>query len=536
MVPRPRFSVLACSVLISVLLATPLSAIYVDPVNGDDSRSGDSWETAIKTITEATKRRAVRAVYLSEGVFCRESGEDFPICFTEIPSVISGASPDTSIIDAGSGSTILCSLWDSDRDCVITDVCFRSQGDTAFASAEGPMLLLRCDNLTLERSSFENYASLTEPVLALSTRYSITLSFSDCRFVDCCGQWLSGDWDEFACAGLLIKGCSFVTSSLRVSSVSSDNFPPFVSQWARVEGSRFEGPGSFLGLDVSRDLTYINCAFEDQRLQVFPGDPIYHAGGVYWPNRDFLGCSFKNSVLEVDGTVQGVDMEVCVFDSASELVVTDGCVFLRACCSPFVDDDDKICIGWRVEGSPMFVDGPLGGCYLSNPESGQMFSSPCISHRRERYRDWPPSGSTTRTDGVVDEAPYDIGFHYPSVPPPPPVVAVRTDRAEYAAGEEMQAFMSYENRGVKVEGAIYFAFAPDTLDWFIYWPRMTFVPTPWVEGTLYSGVSYPNLPPTTHTIPEGLAPGAYLWLGAIIGADGAFASDIAVCPVTITAH
>ena len=141
---------------------------------------------------------------------------------------------------------------------------------------------------------------------------------------------------------------------------------------------------------------------------------------------------------------------------------------------------------------------------------------------------------TTRTDGVPDEYPYDLGYHYPSLPPPLPSVSIRTDRAEYAAGEEMQAFMSYENRGVKVEGAIYFAFGPDTLDWLIYWPWMTFVPTPWVEGTLWSGVSYRNLPPTTHTIPDSLTPGGYLWLGAVLSFDGTFASDIALWPVTIT--
>ncbi|MBN1593280.1 MAG: hypothetical protein JW941_08570 [Candidatus Coatesbacteria bacterium] len=143
-------------------------------------------------------------------------------------------------------------------------------------------------------------------------------------------------------------------------------------------------------------------------------------------------------------------------------------------------------------------------------------------------------GLTTRTDGVPDESPYDIGYHYPSVPPPPPAVEVRTDKSEYVPGEEMTFYPSYENRGVKVEGAIYFAFAPEDLEWFAYWPWMTFIPTPYVEGTLYSGVSYPNLPPTTHTIPEGLAPGTYYWLGAVIASDGSFASDIALCPVQIT--
>ena len=135
---------------------------------------------------------------------------------------------------------------------------------------------------------------------------------------------------------------------------------------------------------------------------------------------------------------------------------------------------------------------------------------------------------------MPDEWPYDIGYHYPSVPPPPPKVSVKTDRTEYLHGEEMTVYPSYENRGVKVEGAIYFAFGPESLEWLIFWPWMTFVPTPFAEGTLWSGVSYPNLPPTTHTIPGSLAPGHYFWLGAVLSADGAFASDIALWPVTIT--
>ena len=43
-----------------------------------------------------------------------------------------------------------------------------------------------------------------------------------------------------------------------------------------------------------------------------------------------------------------------------------------------------------------------------------------------------------------------------------------------------------------------------------------------------------DLPPTTHTIPDSLAPGGYLWLGAVLSSDGTFASHIAVWPLIIT--
>ncbi|MCD6327300.1 hypothetical protein J7M28_07085, partial [bacterium] len=144
-----------------------------------------------------------------------------------------------------------------------------------------------------------------------------------------------------------------------------------------------------------------------------------------------------------------------------------------------------------------------------------------------------PAGSTTRTDGVPDVARFDIGFHYPSVPPPAPSIWVETDRQDYAPGDEMTVSVGYENRGVRIEGAMYIAFGPESLDWLVYWPWMTFTPTSFAHGTFYSGLTYPNLGTTRHTLPEGLAPGRYFWLAAVLNADASLASDLNVWPITI---
>ena len=293
-------------------------------------------------------------------------------------------------------------------------------------------------------------------------------------------------------------------------------------------GCKFECVGEIFKLCFYTDEIYINnCLF--MNCEVWTG------GNYSFERSDFYFCTFVECKMET-GNYYPADIRFSILDDRCERG-GQGQVFSHCRVPPEYPPSANDMAS--TFDPPMFVHGPLGAYYLSNEASGQERTSSCVSWVEEWYVwTWPwdpPSTGTTRTDGVPDEGQwFDIGYHYPSVAPPPPAVSVRTDRAEYAAGEEMLAYMTYENRGVKVEGAIYFAFGPESLDWLIYWPWMTFVPTPWVEGTLYSGISHPNLPPTTHTIPEGLAPGVYFWLGAVIACDGAFASDIALWPVTIT--
>ena len=51
---------LAFGLIIIAVLASGASfgaTLYVDPIDGDDANSGDSWETALKTITRAIQTR-----------------------------------------------------------------------------------------------------------------------------------------------------------------------------------------------------------------------------------------------------------------------------------------------------------------------------------------------------------------------------------------------------------------------------------------------------------------------------------------------
>ena len=100
----------------------------------------------------------------------------------------------------------------------------------------------------------------------------------------------------------------------------------------------------------------------------------------------------------------------------------------------------------------------------------------------------------------------------------------------------MVLFGGYENRGVKVEGAIYVAFGPQTLDWLVYWPSMGFDPVPVSEGIFYSGIALPTIPLDTFTVPDTLQLGEYTWLGLVLNSDGTLASDICVSPLTVSAQ
>ncbi|MBN2207728.1 MAG: DUF1565 domain-containing protein [Candidatus Coatesbacteria bacterium] len=528
--------------------------LYVDPINGDDSRDGLSWQTALKTMTRASQiESGPGCLFLGEGVFSVDSGEVFPISLTQTTQ-IRGISPEKTLIAVGNPpETIIWTDWRVPT-ATMSNITFFSTlpGETDYGWEPFVVRVYADiayeDLLYMRRVGF--VAFVPDPHgLTLIERGSHSW---DTRIEECC---------FLNCEGLMLADESY--NALLNVSISDCLIQPV---------ARGEYDYSGLGVDVSYNLTVSNCVFRGTVDQ--PVFFIYGTTGrrcriinCLWQSVRFQyeshaldpegplmgGSTFRDSVFSFlgawhHGGYSSTDIVASIFDGQSYIEIKDGVITAD---SSYVENS-AILHGYaaleETNGitcwGPAFAEGPLGGSYLSNVESGQEETSLLVdaldAHVISFYwelfdDDWPPSGSTTRTDGVPDEARYDLGYHYPSVPPPAPGVTVRTDRTEYPVGDEMQASMTYENRGVKVEGAIDFAFGPDTLDWLIFWPWMTFIPTPWVWGTLWSGVSYQNLPPTTHTIPGGLAPGRYLWLGAVLASDGTFASDIALWPVTITA-
>jgi len=552
----------ACAILICNQQTSAID-LYVDPVNGNDTNDGASWQTALKTMTRASQlENGPGRISLGEGVFSVESGEVFPVTFTSTTE-IRGVAPDKTFIAVGNPAETI--IWGNQRLSVATicDVTFYStlSGETNYDGWEPFVISVGGGDpleeiLHIRRVRFVGFVSWAGELVLIRRHGSYYDSFrgdtriEKCAFVDCKGTLLATDEEDYCYLGdveiadCLIQpshsGSSSYRAGLHIGYSCSLNLVDCV-----IRAS--QGRGAFSMLGVLWGYNIENCVLENIRVRLFP-DCTLSDGRI-------VGCTFKDSLLYFNGydaynwpSTCDLNIIASLFDGSSDIEVKNGSLESKYSWvpNPPVIHPSGSYYGYlNISASdPCFAKGPLGGSYLADISSGQAQNSPLLGNIPEQYtwysradgewHAWPPTGSTTRTDGIPDEAPYDIGCHYPSVPPPPPAVGVRTDKAEYAAGEEMQAFMFYENRGVKVEGAVYFAFAPESLDWFAYWPSMTFVPTPWVEGTLYSGLAFPNLPPTTHTIPEGLAPGAHFWLGAVISADGAFASDIAVWPVEIT--
>ena len=66
---------------------------------------------------------------------------------------------------------------------------------------------------------------------------------------------------------------------------------------------------------------------------------------------------------------------------------------------------------------PVFVNGPLGGYYLSQVAAGQALDSPCVDAGSDLAVNLGMGELTTRTDHVGDTGTVDMGYHY-AIPNP----------------------------------------------------------------------------------------------------------------------
>lgn len=129
------------------------------------------------------------------------------------------------------------------------------------------------------------------------------------------------------------------------------------------------------------------------RNTTFTGNMAYNGGGlacVYHSDPQVINC-----ILWGDTAETGKEIYV---DGSSSVVVRYS----------------DVGGGWPGEGNiaadPLFTTGALGDHYLSQMMAGQEQESPCVD-AGDPYS--PLLGGTTRTDGVADGWPVDMGFHYP---------------------------------------------------------------------------------------------------------------------------
>ena len=93
-----------------------------------------------------------------------------------------------------------------------------------------------------------------------------------------------------------------------------------------------------------------------------------------------------------------------------------------------------------MDADPLFVAGPACDAYLSDVAAGQPVTSPAVDAGSVTAVDAGLDLATTRTDGVPDTGPVDLGYHTPGAAPLEPVVVRRgttpTSLAEVASVDD----------------------------------------------------------------------------------------------------
>ena len=80
-----------------------------------------------------------------------------------------------------------------------------------------------------------------------------------------------------------------------------------------------------------------------------------------------------------------------------------------------IEDNDEGEGNIHIE--PTFTTGPFGDYYLSQTAAGQLIDSTCVDlGNADANPELEINTYTTRTDGVPDDGPIDIGAHYPALP------------------------------------------------------------------------------------------------------------------------
>ncbi|MCD6326258.1 DUF1565 domain-containing protein, partial [bacterium] len=389
-----------------ICLAVAERDYYVDPINGYDGNRGVNPRHPLKTITRAAHVGwdYYPNIHLAEGLYSEASGEVFPIAFNHPPSLL-GSSMDNTVIYSDQSPRIMAVKEGRWSVCTISDLTFYTSDADPSDEGDTPI------------------AAPATGDVALDLDYSPPFQIHRSLFLVNIEPW---ELDLGYMAYLLLTDSTFIGAS------------PDAAIRFDVDGSNYP------------EVSIENCSFNHIGLTL-------DTKSRYPMPSEVIGCTFNNTHLHL-GAYE-CRLWFCVFDEFSSIRSYWGWTGVLNSCLPFEPEEDggTLSVSRCIPARPLLVSGPLGDCYLSNEESGQWVSSPCIDIGPIGSGDWPPEGSTTRTDGVPDQLPYDIGYHYPSVPPPAPAIWVETDRQDYAAGDEMTVAVGYENRGVKVEGAMYIA-------------------------------------------------------------------------------
>ncbi|MBM3324267.1 MAG: right-handed parallel beta-helix repeat-containing protein, partial [Calditrichaeota bacterium] len=193
----------------------------------------------------------------------------------------------------------------------------------------------------------------------------------------------------------------------------SNSSPSFTN--CTVSGnSASTGGGVFCSENCSP--TFRNCILSDNHATGSGGG----VGCLSNSSPTFTNCTLSGNSAYNDGG--GV---VCYIQASPSFV---NCIlWVNTPEQIFLNDGGSVQVsysdvqgGWsgtgNINADPLFVSGPDGPYYLSQIIAGQGVQSPCVDTG-------DPSSSviegTTRTDGVQDAWPVDMGYHYRTFTSPP---------------------------------------------------------------------------------------------------------------------
>ena len=359
--------------------------VYVSE-SGSNANTGLSWNDAFRNVDYALSRvigseEQPIKVHIGPGLYSYSSCQErFPIPL--LPHVeLVGAGIDLSILDAESNSCVLRGVQDDN---------IRIAGLTIQHGINSGVYLDNTDIILTECKITENQNS---GMLCMNnSHYSISQSlFSDNSGVD--GGGITSSESKGDLTNCVIVGNdsyfgggigSLEDRGLRISNcLITQN----IGNW---------GGGAGIGLYATKLILENSTIVDNSAPQ--------EGGGIlcYSSNPEITNCIFSQN--------QPQEFNI---DEVSEPMVTYSDIHLTEGVYPGEGN---------ISSDPLFVQGPGGGYYLSQLQSGQLQDSPCLntgSMPSDKVIIRLPDGKmqisefTTRTDQICDDGMVDMGFHYP---------------------------------------------------------------------------------------------------------------------------
>lgn len=146
---------------------------------------------------------------------------------------------------------------------------------------------------------------------------------------------------------------------------------------------------------------------------------LYSGGGIHL---EYSSPAITNCTITVDDPNASKDGGI--FAHSDSAPVITNCILwgngddLYNCTATYCDIEDNDKGVGNIHVKPTFVNGPLGNYYLSQKSAGQLVDSAGVDQGNPNTNPALKIDTyTTRTDGVADAAPIDMGAHYPAMPP-----------------------------------------------------------------------------------------------------------------------